>query len=486
VQQELGINTASNAMLNDDGMKILYAVRVMKELSARTFKGRWALHEIVGVGGSGVVVRAADSHLHREVALKIITPSQGPVFGTDEQKRLEREKTAMQRVKHPSIIDFYESHYDASKRVYFMVIEYAAGASLYDYLQSEHTRYGRMKMQKLHAISASLLGALQALHQSNIIHLDIKPQNVIYQESDDGALTIKLIDFGLARAPSDGAASGYTRDVTLLQTQSQVIAGTFMYMPPEQHEGKNLDFRSDVFAIGITLYQLACGTFPQQRVCTTSGDALLKLRSWTQQPPPLLNEQHESIPESFAQFVAKAITVDPGARYQSVTEMLTALKALKKTVFVSWRMAECKNEVRALQPALEELGIKVTVIGELPGGDLKKAIVTGMQEASLFIIMGTETYGKKTSGKIDTWKEMKDIKESGKPYFLINMNPESSLMRFKVKKTNKLFDLDTIAWHRWAMGAPMDPSLPRKVLEKLEGIEAAVAGAGYQPNPLHA
>jgi serine/threonine protein kinase len=466
VQKELDINTLSNTTLNDDGMKVLYGVRFVKELSARSHKGRWTLQEVVGVGGSGFVVRATDSHLHREVALKIILPSQGtPIFGADEQNRLAREKISMQRVQHPGVVEFHESHYDTSKRIYFMVMEYAAGTSLHDHLHAN----GRIKTAKLHAISSSLLRALQALHQSNIIHLDIKPQNVMYQESDDGTPSIKIIDFGLARAPSDSAASGYTLDVTMLQTQSQMIAGTFMYMPPEQHEGKALDFRSDVFAIGITLYQLASGRFPQQRVCTTSGDALLELRAWAQQPPPLLTEY--DVTESFAHFVAKAIAVDPTGRYQSATEMLAALKALKKTVFISWRMAECKNEVRALQPALEELGIKVTVIGELPGGDLKKAIVTGMQEASLFIIMGTETYGKKTSGKIDTWKEMQDIKESGKPYFLVNMNPESSLMRFKEKLANEIFDLDTVAWHRWATGTPMDPDLPRKVLEKLEGID---------------
>ena len=91
-----------------------------------------------------------------------------------------------------------------------------------------------------------------------------------------------------------------------------------------------------------------------------------------------------------------------------------------------------------------------------------------MAEAHLFVIMGTETYGKKTSGKIDTWKEMQDIKESSKPFFLINMNPDSSEMRFKEPKTNELFDLDTVAWHRWKVGNKMDPTLPKQIKAKLD------------------
>ena len=100
-----------------------------------------------------------------------------------------------------------------------------------------------------------------------------------------------------------------------------------------------------------------------------------------------------------------------------------------------------------------------------------------MAEAHLFVIMGTETYGKKTSGKIDTWMEMQEIKQSGKPFFLINMNPDSSMMRFKEDLTNQLFDLDTVAWHRWAVGKPMSPKLPGSIMEKLaEGADRAVSG----------
>ena len=243
-----------------------------------------------------------------------------------------------------------------------------------------------------------------------------------------------------------------------------------MFMPPEQLEGKALDFAADVFAMGITLYQLSCGRYPHSEVCESSAAALVEVRSWAQNPPPLLHEQRSDINMSFSHFVMSAIAVDRAQRYRSAPEMFGALQKLKRTVFISWRMAECKEEVKQLQPALEAHGVKVIVVGELPSGDLKRAVEAGMAEAHLFIIMGTATYGKKTSGKIDTWAEMQEIKRSGKPFFLINLNPESSLMRFQEAKANELFDLDTVAWHRWAVGTEMDPKLPGLVMQKLEEI----------------
>jgi NAD-dependent SIR2 family protein deacetylase len=113
-------------------------------------------------------------------------------------------------------------------------------------------------------------------------------------------------------------------------------------------------------------------------------------------------------------------------------------------------MGECKAEVMALKAVLESVGVKVVVIGELPGEDLLQAVTQGMQEADLFIIMGTGTYGQHTNGLFDTYNEMQRIKTSGKPYFLFNMNPEESLMDFKVETTNMVINpkVVCIAWER--------------------------------------
>jgi hypothetical protein len=130
-------------------------------------------------------------------------------------------------------------------------------------------------------------------------------------------------------------------------------------------------------------------------------------------------------------------------------------------------MCECKDEVKALQAALEAHGVKVIVVSELPGGNLLEAVAAGMKEADLFVIMGTTTYGKQTGGVIDTCREMQLIKSDNTPFFLFNMNKEESLMHFEETATNLVFNLNTTAWKRWEIGKPMPLDAPAKILEKL-------------------
>ena len=140
------------------------------------------------------------------------------------------------------------------------------------------------------------------------------------------------------------------------------------------------------------------------------------------------------------------------------------------TAMISWRMSECKPEVKALRAALEHEGLNTIVIGELAGGDLLKAVTEGMDAADLFIIMGTETYGRETSGVICTYQEMMYIKSSKKPFFLINMNPKSSLMKFKEPATNVVFNLNTVAWERWEVGTPISAKLVGNITSKLSNV----------------
>jgi hypothetical protein len=158
------------------------------------------------------------------------------------------------------------------------------------------------------------------------------------------------------------------------------------------------------------------------------------------------------------------------------THIGVEMKALpiKSKVFISWRMAESKAEVTALTKALEALpvGVEVIVIRELAGGKLLKAVSQGMTKADMFVIMGTKTYGTTTSGLIDTNKEMQHIITSKKPYLLLNMNPESSLLEFKEPDANLVLNLkkEPRTWERWEVGQPMDDALPDKIAEILSKI----------------
>jgi serine/threonine-protein kinase len=257
------------------------------------------------------------------VALKIVVPAQGLLFGNEEERRHKREKLAMQRVNHPNIVKFHESHYDPGKRIYFMVMEFAAGRSLAELLQAT----GPLSQQKLLEVAILVCEVLHAMHEQNIIHLDIKPQNIMYRDTQDGLWSIKLIDFGLAQAISQEQGAQFEN--TTMMTKNESVAGTLMFMPLEQLERGALDARSDVFAAGVTLYQLGCGRFPHQTNCSTAANTIIELRSWARKPPPSLKQQLASIDPGFARIIAKAIAADPTKRFRTAAEMLPVLEKLR-------------------------------------------------------------------------------------------------------------------------------------------------------------
>jgi serine/threonine protein kinase len=147
--------SSSSDELSDYGMDVIYVVRVLRALSLKSFANRWELLRIIGTGGSGVVVLAKDKKLKQNVALKAMKGA--PIFGQGEQKRHEREAIAMKRVNHPCIVNFYEAHYDTSKRIYFMVMEHCPGRSLEAVLASD----GPLPYRKLVEVAVSLIGGLQ-------------------------------------------------------------------------------------------------------------------------------------------------------------------------------------------------------------------------------------------------------------------------------------------------------------------------------------
>jgi hypothetical protein len=141
----------------------------------------------------------------------------------------------------------------------------------------------------------------------------------------------------------------------------------------------------------------------------------------------------------------------------------------KGTVYISRRWHEAQSELKALQTALRAENISVITIPLEDGEeeDLPLAVAEGMEQADMFIIMGTETYGRNNHSSINTYQELQHIKASGKPYFLFNMNPEESLLKFKEENTNAVFDLNAVSSERWALGEPIPPNAVGNILEKL-------------------
>jgi eukaryotic-like serine/threonine-protein kinase len=214
--------------------------------------GPYEIQSPLGAGGMGEVYRARDTRLDRTVAVKILPPhlSSNP----EAKQRFDREARAISSLNHPNICTLYDvGHQDG---IDFLVMEYLEGEMLADRL-----RKGPLPPEQVLKCGAEICEGLEKAHKSGVIHRDLKPGNVMLTKT--GA---KLMDFGLAKAAPTGTVPSSSLTMTLsgpsadqpLTAQGTVV-GTFQYMSPEQVEGKDADVRSDIFALGAVLYEMATG-----------------------------------------------------------------------------------------------------------------------------------------------------------------------------------------------------------------------------------
>jgi serine/threonine protein kinase len=261
----------------------------------------------------GEVYRARDTRLGRTVALKIL-----PAHMTDSpeaMQRFEREARAISRCSHPHVCALYDvGHHDA---VSFLVLEYLEGETLATRLER-----GPLPVDELLRIGAEVAGALHAAHRLGIVHRDLKPGNIMLTKS--GA---KLLDFGLAkRAGPKPEVPDATASPTVSRplTSEGTIVGTVQYMAPEQLEGLDSGARTDVFALGLVLYEMATGQHPfKGRTPASLIAAILK-----EEPPPL-TETVPLFPRALDQIVRTCLAKDPDERWQSAHDVQLQLKRLE-------------------------------------------------------------------------------------------------------------------------------------------------------------
>src|SRR5262252_6496507 len=204
---------------------------------------------LLGAGGMGEVYRARDTKLNRDVALKILPDA----FARDADRlaRFRREAQAVAALNHPHIVTIFSI--EEQTNVPFMTMELVEGSTL-----DQRITGGGLSVARFFDIAVALADALSAAHRKHIIHRDLKPENVMV--TDDG--NVKVLDFGLARAVDEDSL-GAADDVTSLRlTKPGIIVGTLPYMSPEQIEARPLDHRTDLFSLGVVLYELAAGERP--------------------------------------------------------------------------------------------------------------------------------------------------------------------------------------------------------------------------------
>lgn len=257
---------------------------------------RYDIEEQIGIGGMGIVYRALDTRLMRRVALKVIAPH----LMQQETARTQflREAQALAGLMHPNIVTVFDLCDDERTQTVFIVMELLRGHSL------RHAMTGPAR-PLFSQLALSLCRALEAAHGQGFLHRDIKPENVFVCE--DG--TIKLMDFGLARLLTANSRS-----------QASLLAGTLAYMAPEQLKGEKVDFRADLYSLGILLYEFLSGVTPFQ------GDnpGAILLKHLTEAAPPLHTHVPEIAPELEA-VIQRLLEKDPNARFESA-------KALRETL----------------------------------------------------------------------------------------------------------------------------------------------------------
>jgi len=274
--------------------------------------GPYEILALLGRGGMAEVYLARDPRLGRKVALKLL-PAEF-TRDADRAGRFRREARAASALNHPNIITIHEIGHDAG--THFIVTEFVEGQTLRQLMSA-----GRVAVPTAVSIAAQVAQALVAAHRAGIVHRDIKPENVMARP--DGV--VKVLDFGLAKPTERVPAGVHSQVVTLteMRTDPGKLMGTVSYMSPEQALGERVDERTDLFSLGIMLYELTAGRQPFSGA-TTSEVIASTLNS---DPPPLSGDARE-IPAELQWILRKALRKAPDERYQSAEELLADLNAL--------------------------------------------------------------------------------------------------------------------------------------------------------------
>lgn len=284
----------------------------------QTFGNRYRLEKIIGVGGMAVVFKAVDVEMNRHVAVKLLKED----VAADEAsvQRFINESKAVAMLSHPNIVNIYDV--SMREQLKYIVMEYIEGTTLKNYMNDKK----QLPFREVLDYTGQILSALQHAHEKGIVHRDIKPQNIMLLK--DG--TIKVTDFGIAKLPNAETV-----------TMSDKAIGTVFYISPEQASGKQIDNRSDLYSLGIMMYEMLGGQLP----FNADNQVTVAMMQITATAAPL-SSLNASVPKGLEQVVAVAMEKEPGARYQNAAEMLRAIDALKANPRVTFTK---KNKIQTPQ-----------------------------------------------------------------------------------------------------------------------------------------
>jgi eukaryotic-like serine/threonine-protein kinase len=294
-------------------------------ITAGTKLGRYEIRSKIGSGGMGRVYLAQDtSELDRTVAIKLLPPE--VAADPKHMQRFIREARTVSALNHPNVLTIYEfGQYGATR---FIATEYVDGVTL-----REHLRTQPMSLHDVLDIATQVAAALNAAHEAHVIHRDIKPDNIMVRRRD---LIVKILDFGLAKPvkrKTEGASGENSEGTSALYTEPGTVMGTLNYMSPEQAVGSgSLDYRTDIWSLGVVLYEMITGRVPFQ-----GKDLYEQVAAIQEQPHQPLSNFIQKLPQKLEDIIGRALAKNPDQRYQTANEMLADLRELRRDLDVELR-----------------------------------------------------------------------------------------------------------------------------------------------------
>lgn len=259
--------------------------------------GAYEIKKEIGRGGMGIVYKAVQLSLGREVAIKILPPQLS--LETEFVQRFFREARSAANLKHPNIVTIHDV--GEEKGTYYFAMEYLEGGSLEERIKKQ----GAFSLEEAESIISQIAGALDYAHNNGIIHRDIKPGNIII----DGEGRAVITDFGIAKAAYDQKL-----------TKTGMSVGSPEYMSPEQVKGHEIDGRADIYSLGIVFYQMLCGKVPY------TGDSAVSIAYLhVNEPIPSIRDKRKDLPPYLDSILQRLMAKDPGSRFQSGHELVKAL-----------------------------------------------------------------------------------------------------------------------------------------------------------------
>ncbi|GHD18695.1 serine/threonine-protein kinase PksC [Streptomyces violarus] len=282
--------------MSQDGAQGQYTGRALAS-------GRYQLRDLLGQGGMASVHLAYDSVLDRQVAIKTLHTELGREQAFRE--RFRREAQSVAKLTHTNIVSVFDTGEDTldSMTTPYIVMEYVEGRPLGSVLDEDVRQQGAMPADKALKITADVLAALEISHEMGLVHRDIKPGNVMMTKRG----VVKVMDFGIARAMQSGVTS---------MTQTGMVVGTPQYLSPEQALGRGVDARSDLYSVGIMLFQLVTGRLPFE-----ADSPLAIAYAHVQEEPPVPSTINRALPPAVDALIARALKKNPNERFPSSEAM---------------------------------------------------------------------------------------------------------------------------------------------------------------------